>query len=73
MLKLSLAPGEYLTIGENVVVQVYSAESGRAYLAIDAPREIPVVRGAVREREGAKPPAKLAQVPPKGHKTDNPI
>ena len=50
MLKLSLAPGEYLTIVDGAVVQVYRAESGRAYLAIDAPREIPVGRGAVRER-----------------------
>ena len=73
MLKLSLAPGEYLTIGENVVVQVYRAENGRTYLAIDAPREVPIVRGAVREREGAQPPAKLAQVPQKGHKRGNPI
>ena len=73
MLKLSLAPGEYLTIGENVVVQVYRAENGRTYLAIDAPREVPIVRGAVRERERAQPPAKLAQVPQKGHKSGNPI
>lgn len=73
MLKLSLAPGEYLTIGENVVVQVYRAENGRTYLAIDAPREVPIVRGVVREREGAQPPAKLAQVPQKGHKSGNPI
>lgn len=73
MLKLSLAPGEYLTIGENVVVQVYRAENGRTYLAIDAPRDVPIVRGAVREREGAQPPAKLAQVPQKGHKSGNPI
>ncbi len=73
MLKLSLAPGEYLTIGENVVVQVYRAENGRTYLAIDAPREVPIVRGAVREREGAQPPAKLAQVPQRGHKSGNPI
>ena len=73
MLKLSLAPGEYLTIGENVVVQVYRAENGRTYLASDAPREVPIVRGAVREREGAQPPAKLAQVPQKGHKSGNPI
>ena len=73
MLKLSLAPGEYLTIGGNVVVQVYRAENGRTYLAIDAPREVPIVRGAVREREGAQPPAKLAQVPQKGHKSGNPI
>ena len=56
-----------------MVVQVYRAENGRTYLAIDAPREVPIVRGAVREREGAQPPAKLAQVPQKGHKSGNPI
>ena len=61
MLKLSLTPGEYLTIGEDIVVQVYRAENGRSYIAIDAPREVPVVRGAVRERQGAPKPAKLAQ------------
>ena len=37
MLKLSLAAGEYLTINGNIVVQVYRAENGRSYLAIDAP------------------------------------
>lgn len=73
MLKLSLTPGEYLTIGENIVVQVYRSESGRAYLAIDAPREVPVVRGAVREREGGQRPDKLAQARPKGHRSLNPV
>ncbi len=73
MLKLSLTPGEYLTIGDQVVVQVYRAENGRAYLAIDAPKDIPIVRGAVLEREGAAPPPKLAQPPKKGHKSDSPI
>ena len=66
MLKLSLAPGEYLTIGENVVVQVYRAENGRTYLAIDAPREVPIVRGAVLERQGGERPACLQ--PPSGKK-----
>ena len=44
MLKISLTPGEYLTIGDNIVVQLYRSEGGRSYLAIDAPREIPIVR-----------------------------
>ena len=73
MLKLSLTPGEYLTIGEDVVVQVYRCEGGRSYLAIDAPRDVPIVRGTVREREGGQRPQKLAQVPPKGHKSDSPL
>ena len=47
MLKLTLTPGEYLTIGDDVVVQLYRSEGRRAYLAI--------------EREGAAPPKKLAR------------
>ena len=60
MLKLSLAAGEYLTINGNIVVQVYRAENGRSYLAIDAPRTVPIVRGAVLERDGGQRPACLA-------------
>ena len=37
MLKLSLTPGEYITIGEDVVVQLYHMEGGRSYLAVKAP------------------------------------
>ena len=73
MLKLSLAAGEYLTINGSIVVQVYRAENGRSYLAIDAPREIPVVRGTVLEREGASRPEHLVNVPPKGHRSDFPM
>ena len=73
MLKLSLAAGEYLTINGNIVVQVYRSEGGRSYLAIDAPREIPIVRGTVLEREGAQRPEHLAHVPPKGHRSNFPI
>ena len=73
MLKLSLTPGEYLTIGDNVVVQLYRSTDGRSYLAIDAPREIPVVRGSVLEREGGQRPARLLDVQPKGHQSELPI
>ncbi|MDE7219941.1 MAG: carbon storage regulator [Oscillospiraceae bacterium] len=73
MLKLSLTPGEYLAIGENVVVQLSRCEGGRAYLSIDAPREIPIVRGAVLEREGGQRPPQLMPGTPKGHKSDLPL
>ena len=73
MLKLSLTPGEYLTIDGNIVVQVYRSESGRTYLAIDAPREVPIVRGAVLEREGAARPQRLVKVPAKRHQSDLPV
>ena len=65
MLKLSLTPGEYITIGEDM-------EGGRSYLAVKAPREIPILRGTVAERSGAKRPDGLANVT-KGHRTSGPI
>ncbi len=73
MLKISLTPGEYLTIGDNVVVQLCRCEGGRAYLAVAAPREIPIVRGAALEREGGQKPACLTDGPRRGHASDFPF
>lgn len=56
MLCLSLLPGEYLTIGNDVVVQVDRMTGDRCKLVIHAPREIPVVRGEVLERGGGERP-----------------
>jgi len=56
MLCLALAPGEYMTIGDNIVVQVDRMSGDRCKLIINAPREIPIVRGSVREREGGERP-----------------
>jgi len=64
MLKLSLLPEEYLTINGNIVVQLSRVAGGRAYLAINADRSVPIVRGEVLEREGGKRPACLE--PPSG-------
>ena len=66
MLKLTLLPEEYLTIGGGIVVQLRRVAGGRADLWIDAPREVPVVRGTVLERNGGERPACLE--PPSGRK-----
>ena len=66
MLKLTLLPEEYLTIGGGIVVQLRRGAGGRADLWIDAPREVPVVRGTVLERNGGERPACLE--PPSGRK-----
>ncbi|OUO37131.1 carbon storage regulator [Flavonifractor sp. An306] len=63
MLKLSLSPEEYLTINGNIVVQLNRINGGRAYLSVNAAREIPIVRGRVLEREGAPRPACLESSP----------
>ena len=64
MLKLTLLPDEYLTVGNSIVVQLLRVSGGRADVAIEAPRTVPVVRGAVLERQGGKRPACL-EPPPK--------
>lgn len=56
MLCLTLRPGEYLTIGEEVVVQYDRAAGDRCKLVIQAPREVHILRGEVRERGGEARP-----------------
>ena len=54
MLSVQLKNGEYLTIGENIVVQVYQTGQGFR-VAVEAPRDVPIVRGEVLERTGNRP------------------
>ncbi len=60
MLKLTLLPEEYLTISESIVVQLTRVAGGRAEIAVQAPRQFPIVRGAVLEKNGGQRPACLA-------------
>lgn len=59
MLKLTLLPEDYLTIGDDIVVQLKRVAGGRADVAVAAPRSMAIVRGAVLERNGGKRPACL--------------
>ena len=56
MLCITLLPNDYFTIGENVVVQFGRLDGERVHLTIKAPREIPIVRGQVLERQGGRRP-----------------
>ena len=56
MLCLNLNVGEYLTIGEDVVVQLDRITGDRCKLVVEAPREVPILRGEVLERNGGKRP-----------------
>jgi len=56
MLCLSLLPGEYVTIGENVVLQYDHTVGERCRIVVNAPKEIPIVRGKVLERNGVERP-----------------
>jgi carbon storage regulator len=51
MLVLGRKPGEYVVIDNKIKVKVVKSEEGHLRLAIDAPREIPIVRGEVYEKQ----------------------
>ena len=70
MLSLQLKSGDYLTIGNDVVVQVFKGSGQEFRVAVKAPKEVPIVRGKVLEREGNHPPEGLRDRPPKKAPSD---
>ena len=70
MLSLQLKSGEYLTIGDNIVVQIFKTNSTQFQVSIQAPREVPIVRGEVGERNGSARPDSLHTRPPKKSPSD---
>ena len=63
MLRLTLTPGDYFTINGNIVVQLHRLEGERSLVAVEAPREMRIVRGAVLEREGGERPECVFDAP----------
>jgi len=49
MLVLGRRPGEYVVINDNIIVKVVKSNKGDLRLAIDAPRNVSIVRGEVYE------------------------
>jgi len=56
MLCLSLLPGDYVTIGKDVVLLYDRTVGERCKIAVKAPREVPILRGKVLEQDGAERP-----------------
>ena len=54
MLSLGRNPGEYVVIGEDIVIQVVSID-GMLRLAIDAPKNIKIERGEYYEKNHPVP------------------
>ena len=54
MLVIGRKPGEYVIINNNIMVKVVKSEDGDLRLAIDAPRDIRIVRGEIYEKENSK-------------------
>lgn len=63
VLSLRLKSGEYLTIGENIILQIFKQPGSAVCVEIQAPREIPILRGEVHERSGERPDGLLAERP----------
>lgn len=64
MLSLQLKSGDYVTIGKDIVVQVYQNGPGFR-VAIKAPKDVPILRGDVLERDGGPRPNGLHDKPSK--------
>ena len=56
MLSLQLKTGDYMTIGENVVVQLDRISGDRCKLMVQAPKDMAILRGQVLERTGGTRP-----------------
>ena len=56
MLFLQLKSGEYLTLGDDIVIQVFKESGERVRLAVKAPKDLTILRGEVLERAGAQRP-----------------
>lgn len=54
MLVLSRKEGEQLLIGDNIVLTVNRVSGNRVAIGIQAPREVPIVRGELDRAEMAK-------------------
>lgn len=55
MLKLSVKPGEYLLIGDEIKLVFAGGSAGNLRVLVDAPREMNVVRSAALEKFGMAP------------------
>ena len=62
MLSLNIKSGEYITIGDDVVVQIFR-DGADARVEVKAPREMTILRGSLHERAGKKPDGLLSERP----------
>ncbi|MHC1749076.1 MAG: carbon storage regulator [Cellulosilyticaceae bacterium] len=51
MLVIGRKPGEYVMLGNDIMVKVIKSEDGDLRLAIDAPRHVTIKRGEIYEEE----------------------
>lgn len=65
MLCITLLPGDYFTVGNDTVIQFDRLSGERIHLIVNAPREVPILRGEVLERQGGKRPGCVKELSPR--------
>ena len=59
MLVIGRKPGEYVMLGNDIMVKVIKSEDGDLRLAIDAPRHVTIKRGEIYEEEQRRKKEKI--------------
>ena len=65
MLCISMKAGDYFTVGGSTVIQYDRLSGERVHLTVNAPREVPILRGEVLERNGGQRPACVMETSPR--------
>ena len=55
MLKLTLKPGEFIKIGDNIQVVFSGGSANNIHLLVDAPREVNIARSTAIEKHKESP------------------
>lgn len=61
MLKLTIKPGEFIDIGEDIRVVYSGGTEGNIHLLIDAPKELNIVRSKVLARKSVESDKKISR------------
>ncbi len=73
MLNLSVRPGEYLMVGENVKIVFVGGTGNNIHLMIEAPREVNIVRSRAAEKAGTAGPSPYSKKTPVSDKAQQEI
>ncbi|WP_128659481.1 carbon storage regulator [Paenibacillus sp. 598K] len=49
MLVIGRKPGQTIIINEKIIIKVIKSDEGHLRLAIDAPKDVPIIRGELLE------------------------
>jgi carbon storage regulator len=63
MLVLSRKPGETIVIGDNIIIYLHGIEGGRVKIGVEAPDDVPIVRGEIERKYHKNPPSAPAPTP----------